>query len=250
MSNEPAPSSPPSNRRLRLALVLVGVLLTYLLAAYVFMPAWWSRYTRKHPSLEDIPTVVHTGSGIPGDPINVALVGTKAEVIQVMLAAQWYPADALSLKSSLEIAAASVLKRPDPNAPVSNLYLFGRKEDLAFEQEVGNNPRHRHHVRFWQTEKTDSDGRPIWVGAAVYDERVGLSRTTGQVTHVTAANVDTERDYLFQCLEKTGDLTEQYAVDDFHKVKEGKNGGGDPWVTDGKLYVGVINPALASGRQP
>lgn len=249
MSNEPS-ASPPSNRRLRLALVLVGVLLTYLLAAYVFMPAWWSRYTRKHPSFEDIPTVVHTGSGIPGDPINVALVGSKAEVIQVMLAAQWYPADALSLKSSLEIAAASVLKRPDPNAPVSNLYLFGRKEDLAFEQEVGNNPRHRHHVRFWQTEKTDFDGRPIWVGAAVYDERVGLSRTTGQVTHVTAANVDNERDYLFQCLEKTGDLTEQYAVDDFHKVKEGKNGGGDPWVTDGKLYVGVINPALASGKQP
>lgn len=249
MSNEPA-ASPPRNRRLRLALVLVGVLLTYLLAAYVFMPAWWSRYTRKHPSLEDIPTVVHTGSGIPGDPINVALVGTKAEVIQVMLAAKWYPADALSLKSSLEIAAASVFKRPDPNAPVSNLYLFGRKEDLAFEQEVGNNPRHRHHVRFWQTEKTDFDGRPIWVGAAVYDERVGLSRTTGQVTHVTAANVDTERDYLFQCLEKTGDLTQQYAVDDFQKVKEGKNGGGDPWVTDGKLYVGVINSALASGKQP
>jgi len=26
----------------------------------------------------------------------------------------------------------------------------------------------------------------------------------------------------------------------FHKVREGKNGGGDPWRTDGRLFVGVI----------
>ena len=100
----------------------------------------------------------------------------------------------------------SVFKRPDPDAPVSNLYLFGRKEDLAFEQPVGDSPRHRHHVRFWQTDKADADGRPVWVGSAVFDERVGLSRTTGQITHVTAADVDAERDYLFRALEQTGDL--------------------------------------------
>ncbi len=235
--------TPPRSLRKRVALYGVGVLLAYLAVAYILMPFAWKRYVHKHPSLENMPGVTHTGSGIPGDPLNVALVGTKAEVIRIMLAAKWYPADPLSLKSSLEIAAASVLKRPDPNAPVSNLYLFGRKEDLAFEQEVGDNPRHRHHVRLWQTETLD-DGRPVWIGAAVYDKRVGLSKTTGQVTHVTAPDVDTERDYLFKCLAETGDLAEQYAVDDFHKVHEGKNGGGDPWVTDGKLYVGVIKPAM------
>ena len=52
--------------------------------------------------------------------------------------------------------------------------------------------------------------------------------------------MDAERDYLFQCLEQTGDLAEKYAVDGFHKRREGRNGGGDPWHTDGKLYVGVI----------
>jgi hypothetical protein len=221
-----------------------GVLLVYLVVAYVLMPGLWRQRARRHPSLVDIPNITHTGSNIPGDPLNVALIGTKEELITIMLAAKWYPADPLSLKSSLKIAAASVFKRPDPDAPVSNLYLFGRKEDLAFEQEVGDNPRHRHHVRFWQTDKVDEDGRPVWIGSAVYDERVGLSRRTGQVTHVTAANVDAERDYLFQCLEQTSDLTDQYVVDDFHKIREGKNGGGDPWHTDGTLYVGVIKPAL------
>jgi hypothetical protein len=80
----------------------------------------------------------------------------------------------------------------------------------------------------------------VWVGSAVFDERVGLSRTTGQITHVTAPDVDAERDYLFRCLEQTGDLAERYVVPNFHKVRSGKNGGGDPWRTDGSLYVGVI----------
>jgi hypothetical protein len=63
-------------------------------------------------------------------------------------------------------------------------------------------------VRFWLSDLLDSDGRPVWVGAAVYDKPVGLSRTTGQVIHVTAADVDAERDYLFRCLEQIADLNE------------------------------------------
>jgi hypothetical protein len=208
--------------------------------AYLAMPMFWKHYYRRHPSLEDIPDITHTANGNPGDPLNVALVGTKEEVIQIMVAAKWYPADPLTLASSLKIVEASVLSRPDEHAPVSNLYLFGRKEDLAFEQPVGDDPRQRHHVRFWLTDKVDWDGRPIWVGSAIYDKRVGLSRETGQVTHVTAADIDAERDKLFDDLKRTGDLAEFYIVEDFHKVREGKNGGGDPWHTDGNLYAGMI----------
>ena len=234
-----AVKTPPHSRH-HMVMTFLAVVLVYLTMAYVILPIGWKRYLHRHPYLADIPNLTHTGNGMPGDPINVALIGTKADLIRIMLAAKWYPADPLSLKSSLEIVEASVLKRPYDDAPVSNLYLFGRKQDLAFEQPVGDSPRHRHHVRFWLTDRTDPAGRPIWVGSAVYDERVGVSRRTGQVTHVTRADVDAERDYLFECLEKTGDLLEHYAVDDFHEVKEGKNGGGDPWRTDGRLFVGVI----------
>ena len=223
-------------------MLVTGVLVLYLLAAYVVVPLAWKRYTHRHPALDDVPGITQTASGIPGDPLNVALIGTETEVKAIMLAAQWYPADALGLRSDLKIAADTVLKRADDQAPVSNLYLFGRKEDLAFEQPVGDSPRHRHHVRFWRAEKAAVDGRPVWVGLAVYDERVGLSRTTGQITHVTASDVDVERDYLFQCLEQSGSLSETYVVDDFHKLRKGKNGGGDPWETDGRLFVGIIVP--------
>ncbi len=217
-----------------------GAILAYLLIAYIILPALWNRYARKHPSLEDIPGITYAADGIPGDPLNVALIGTKGEVMKVLLAAKWHPADPLSLSSCLEIAEATVLKRPYDDAPVSNLFLFGRKQDLAFEKPVGSDPRHRHHVRFWQSDKVDSDGRPVWMGAAIYDKGVGLSHTTGQITHHIAADVDTERDYLFRDLKATGDLASQHVLDNFHKTREGRNGGGDPWHTDGRLVVGVI----------
>jgi hypothetical protein len=220
--------------------VIVALLLLYLLSAYILVPTLWIRYAHHHPAFDDIPGITLTGDDHPGDPLNVALIGTETQLKKIILAAKWYPADPLTLRSCLEIAKASVLKRPYDDAPVSNLYLFGRKQDLAFEQPVGDSPRHRHHVRFWRTSRTDPDGRPVWVGSAIYDERVGLNRTSGQVTHVTAPDVDKERDYLLHDLEQTGQLSEMYAIDDFHKVREGKNGGGDPWHTDGKLYVGVI----------
>jgi hypothetical protein len=235
----PAPAKP---RRLwkKVALGVVALLLLYLVVAYVVLPLGWIGYAHRHPTFDAAPRITRTIDDIPGDPLNVALVGTETEVKKAMVAAKWYPADPLTLKSCLEIAEASVLKRPYDEAPVSNLYLFGRKEDLAFEQPVGDNPRKRHHVRFWKWDKLGPDDRPVWFGSATYDERVGLSHTTGEVTHHIAPDVDTERDHLMGDLRETGDLSEVYPVPDFHKVREGKNGGGDPWHTDGTLLVGVI----------
>jgi hypothetical protein len=241
-SQDPRPIRPSKQRSLprRAVTLLVGLLVAYLVVAYVLMPTFWKRYARRHPALDDVPGITETGSGMPGDPLNVALIGTEAEIKMIMAAAERHPADPRGLCRDQGIAAATVRKRPYDDAPVSDLYLWGRKEDLAFEQRVGDSPRQRHHVRLWLAPKQNAEGRPIWVGAAIFDERVGVNRMTGQITHFTAPDIDAERDYLFKCLEGTGDLSETYAVDDFHKVREGKNGGGDPWSTDGRLLVGAI----------
>jgi hypothetical protein len=223
--------------------VLGGLLVAYLLTAYLIMPLAWQRYARRHPSFDDNPRITQTSDGHPGDPVNVALIGTKQEIQTTMRAAGWRAAAALGLRSDLEIAEGTILSRPDADAPVSNLYLFGRVEDLAFEQPVGDNPRQRNHVRFWNTEHLDHAGRPIWMGSASYDQRVGLSHTTGQITHHIAADVDAERDHLFANLEQTGRLEEHYAVDGFHRILTGRNGGGDLWKTDGRLFVGVVDAA-------
>src|SRR5438045_1988264 len=109
MQTEPT-STPTSRRSLwkRVALFVGVALLIYLAVAYLLLPAVWKRYVHRHPSLDDVPGITQTGAGIPGDPVNVALIGTKAEVIRIMLAAGWHPADALTLRSSLEIAEAAV----------------------------------------------------------------------------------------------------------------------------------------------
>jgi hypothetical protein len=191
-----------------------GLLLVYLVTAYVVLPLAWRTDIRRHPDLAGSPDITYTASGIPGDPLNIGLVGSEADVIRAMTAAKWYPADPITFRSSVRIAVDSVFRRPDDDAPVSNLYLFGRKQDLAFEQPVGDSPRQRHHVRFWHSDKLDG-GWTVWFGAATFDERVGLSHTTGEVQEV-------------------------YWVDHFHRQLEGKNGGGDPWHTDGRLAVAVL----------
>lgn len=235
--SEPAPQG---RRRRRVIKIISGVLLAYVLMAYALAPLLWRLYAHRHPALDDVPGITKTGSGIPGDPLNVAIIGSRAEVESAMKAAGWFSADPLSLRSDLEIAADTVLERPYAEAPVSSLYLFGRREDLAFEKPVGDNPRQRNHVRFWECANRDTDGSICWIGAATFDTHVGLSRTTGQVTHHVAPDIDTERNRLIQDLQQSGKIARTYDIDDFHKVRSGHNGGGDPWHTDGRLRVCVI----------
>jgi hypothetical protein len=256
VDNTPPTSAPPEHepqnhhahrahrhhsKKRKVATAFGAVVALWLLGAYLILPLAWTEYADRHPSFDDSPRITTTGDDHPGDPLNVALIGTKEQIEAIMKAAKWFPAAALGLRSDLKIAADTVLSRPDDEAPVSSLYLFGRKEDLAFEQPVGDNPRQRNHVRFWKTADVSETGQPLWIGSASYDERVGFSHTTGQITHHISGDVDAERDHLFKDLEQTGDLADDYTVDDFHKKLEGVNGGGDKWHTDGKLFVGVIN---------
>lgn len=221
-------------------LLSIGLILAYVIVAYLVVPAIWLAYVRRHLPLDDTPRITRTGAGIPGDPLNVALIGTETELKKMMLEANWYPADPLTLRSCAKIASATVLKRTYDRAPVSNLYLWGRKEDLAFEQPLGGNPRQRHHVRFWRSSSLATDGRPVWFGAATCDRSVGLSHTTGQVTHHIAPDIDTERDHLIDSLQRTDGLWGTTVVSDFHRLRRGRNGGGDPWETDGDLCLAVI----------
>lgn len=220
---------------------VVFLLLTYVAMAYAIVPVGWKHYIRGRPLLEGAGQITHTADGIRGDPLNIALIGTEESIQRIMLAAEWRPADPITLASCLRIATATLTRRSYEDAPVSNLYLWGRKQDFAFEQPVGQSPRRRHHVRFWRSEKTDPAGRPVWLGAATYDRKVGFSHLTGQITHHIEADIDTERNGLFEALRRTGKVTAMFVVNSFHKKRRGRNGGGDPWYTDGRLFVAVVD---------
>ena len=48
---------------------IFALAIVYFLGAYLLAPRFWKRHERKHPNLRGGPTLTHTGSGIPGDPL-------------------------------------------------------------------------------------------------------------------------------------------------------------------------------------
>lgn len=227
-------------RMRRLALLLVGgVLLAAAPRPAVAQPP--AAAVETHPAVARSPRHTTTAQGRKGDPVNVAFVGTEEELHRMLHGAGWYAADPITLRTSLRIAADVVLRKPYDHAPVSDLYLWERKQDLAFEQPVGDSPKQRHHVRFWRSAEVDASGKPLWLGAATYDERVEISRTTGGITHKISADIDRERNKVVVDAHKAGSLAHVYWIDQFHRDREGHNGGGDPYFTDGRLAVGVIS---------
>jgi hypothetical protein len=220
----------------------------YLVVAYAVLPLLWTvDEARHHPALDAAPVVTHNADGIPGDPINVALVGTERELVAAMLAIGWRPADPITLRSSLAIAESVLLDRPDPEAPVSALYLFGRKQDLAFEREVGESADRRNHVRWWKALDAPGATRPLWLGSVTYDEGSGVSHLTGQITHHIGPDVDAERDALMAELGEAGRLEGRYQWPGIGATQEGRNAGGDRYETDGIIDVGVLASTAAGG---
>ncbi len=208
----------------------------YAALAYLLLPAFWTSYERaRRPPGQ--PMVTHTAQGLPGDPLNIGLVGTRTEVVRAMAAAGWSAAAPITLRSSLEIIDSVLLDRPDPTAPVSALYYDGRPEDLAFEKEAGRSADRRHHLRLWEQKKPGADGRPLWLGAATFDAGLGLSRYTGAVTHRIAPDVDAERDRFVADLVGAGVVEVVDRLPGIGPVRRGRNGEGDPYFTDGDIRI-------------
>lgn len=230
---------PPDHPHARLEKYLLGtltVVLAYTVLAYLALPALWSHYEHQR-SLADLPMVTRTAQDIPGDPINVGLIGDQRDVLCAMHAAGWYPADPVTARTSVEIIGSVLLDRPYHQAPVSPLFYLGRREDLAFEKPVGKSADRRHHVRFWKVLDEGEEKRPVWLGAATFDRGVGISHYTGAITHHIAADIDADRNLLASDLETAEMVDAKYQVTGVGVTLTGRNGGGDSYFTDGEVWV-------------
>jgi hypothetical protein len=233
------------SRTRRAAVILAALAALYVVLAYVLLPLAWTHYEHQK-GLAGLPMVTRTGSGIPGDPINVGLVGSTLDVLCAMNAAGWYPADPITLRSSIEIIGSVLLDRPYRDAPVSNLYFQGRKEDLAFEKAVGSSADRRNHVRWWRALDKGDEGRPVWLGSATLDAGVELSRDTGQVTHHISPDIDAERATLMADLRAAKVVQANYEVSGIGPTVDGRNGGGDRYQTDGEIEIARLVEGCAT----
>ena len=185
---------------------------------------------------EALPLTSFRRNGVPGDPLNVRVVANEFQLGAAFAEAGWYRADEITLITSLRIAIDSLLARKYSTAPVSNLYLFGRRQDIAFEQP-GRSVRERDHVRFWKTSIKGKDKRPLWIGGATKDIRVALSPRTHMPTHLIAPDVDSERDFLVEDLSATGWVTHADHLRGFGREVERDNGDGGKYYSDGAVAV-------------
>ena len=225
--------------RQRYLWLLAAVIATYVVVSYLILPATWSRIEHE-PGLSKRTMVTSTAQGIPGGPINVGLIGAREDVVAAFHAAGWYPADPITLRTSLEIIGSVLFDRSFKQAPVSPLYFEGRREDLAFEKLEGKSADRRQHVRLWLVLANGADASPVWLGSATFDKGVTLSRDTGQVTHKIAPNVDEERDQLVGDLNQARMVTGIYQMRGIGPTLNGRNGEGDPYYTDGEIRVATL----------
>ncbi|MCE1173890.1 MAG: LssY C-terminal domain-containing protein [Propionibacteriales bacterium] len=242
---------------------MVLLIVFWVLVAYLVLPRLHRILTRIYLPDYFIGRT-RTADGLLGDPVNLALNGSAEQLHRAMADAGWTRADELSVATGWRIVAGTVTGRSYPQAPVSPLFLFSRRQDFAYQQEVANSPSKRHHVRFWRC----PDGWLLpggfavdWLGAATYDRSVGLSLFTLQVTHKIEAEVDIERDYLIDTITAAHPEASLRVLADFSTGYHSRNGGGDVIRTDGDLPIVQLDAvaaeaaadpvaAEASGRPP
>lgn len=232
-----------------LVLLLSGLDLTW--RSVIFLVAFWALLAYVAlPRLHQTFTTLYipdyfmartkTADGLLGDPVNLAVLGSEEDVHAAMRRAHWVQADEITVRSSLGIIKSSLTRRSYPAAPVSSLFLFGRQQDFAYQQEVDGNASQRHHVRFWRTPggwHLPGGHRVDWLAAGTYDRSVGLSSMTLQVTHKIDADIDAERDYIISTVRYEDPQTDVAVIEDFSPAFHDRNGGGDAVMTDGTMPV-------------
>jgi hypothetical protein len=233
--------------------VAVGV--TYGLAAYVILPRV-IRLGLKILQRGKVPSFCMTGDGLPGDPVNITLIGDMQQLCAAFKTAGWSEADPLSLSSSWGMVQAFVFNSPYPTAPFSTLYLFGRGQDIGFQKAIDDSPRKRHHVRFWasrlergehelatpdfwlNTDRPPAQAQALWVGAATKDTGISLTKLSFQITHATDSDTNAERDFIVSELREYGVIGEVT----LHRAGQHLNAKRvNHYITDGEVAAAALN---------
>lgn len=173
----------------------------------------------------------------PGDPLNLVLIGPTEEIGAALQRRGWDETETTYLKSAVRTVRSLVFRSRYRYSPVSSLYVFGRRQDAAF-QKARTTVTLRNHLRLWQT-PLRFKGDPVYIGQISRD--IGLRLTWKTViTHKIDPEVDEARDYLSQDLamsQGVAKFTHVKGVDAASPSRPRRNYTGDPYYTDGLRAV-------------
>jgi hypothetical protein len=194
--------------------------------------------------VEEQPATVTNANGTKtGDPLNLVIIGGPDAVWPAFLRSGWDPTAAMGAGSVVKTGVFGIFGGAYRHAPISNLYVYGRPQDIAL-QKVRSNIHYRNHLRLWLAPVTVK-GMPVLIGQISRD--IGSRFTTKSktlTTHRIDPNVDETRASLVQ------DFIHAQALEAFARVggvgfvsPEEPRGNltGDPWFTDGNRALMLLS---------
>jgi LssY C-terminus len=183
-----------------------------------------------------------------GDPLNLVVVEGDSDLIVPFIGRGWHLARKLDVASMIETVRAFIFREEYLTSPVSPLYVFGRREDVAL-QKARSTINERIHARLWLTPYTFESGR-VWIGQVSRDVGVRLTdHAWNLTTHKIGPDVDFDRGYLVQDLLMSGFVERYGFVDGVRAAPMSAprtNLTGDPYYTDGLRAVIF----LSNGMKP
>jgi hypothetical protein len=209
-------------------------------------------YTDDEPfraALEALPSCVINKDGSKnGDPINLVIVGGLDDAFPALVRRGWSPTEQKWSGAIWRMVTSALSGEPYVNAPVSDLYLFGRAQDLAL-QKARDTIHQRNHLRLWLAAMR-YHGKSVWVGQISRDIGVRLTiHSPTFTTHKIDPDVDEARTALTEDMAYSQSLVKLGLVKGVGAAPQSaprENLTTDPYYTDGYREVLVFDHAPRS----
>ena len=189
-------------------------------------------------ALEQLPCCTRDSGGEnEGDPLNLVVIGSIDDVYYSFIRAAWDETEVVTVASGLRTAMSFLTGGEYRYSPVSSLYVFGRRQDVAL-QKIRKNIHERNHLRLWLAPMR-YQGELVWIGQISRD--IGVRFTTKTITtHKIDADVDETREFLVENLAYAQTLSQLAYVGGVGAAgrdEPRRNLTGDPYFTDGLRVV-------------
>jgi hypothetical protein len=196
-------------------------------------------------ALEQLPCCTTNKKGRKqGDPLNLVLIGAENDLFPAMIRRGWHGTEIVWSKAIWRTIKSFLRGLRYRYSPVSPLYVYGRRQDLAGQKARGT-IHERNHLRLWMT-PLRFRGNPVWIGQISRDIGVKLTLKSPTIsTHVIDPDVDEARRYLIEDLAYSQALARFGYVKGVGQVSKDAprmNLVGDPYYTDGLRVVMFFEP--------
>ena len=226
-------------------------LITFILVsmAVLFYIGFAAKYYLPSAPASQVPTIVvskatdiftneqikytETLTGSRQEPINCIFIARdNSQLISIFHQAGWTLTDRADISSFFRAVKTLILKTPHPRAPISPSFWHAKTQDISFAKTARTNWLiNAHHVKIWRTHFVLKNGNYVYVGLVNANDGFNWG-----IIPKIAPDLDIERERLFLDLnrakKRTGSLKEQLVAPQI-----GKNFIGNPFFTDGKVYI-------------